>query len=421
MAHRQDLAAEIVTTGTEILLGDIVDTNAAWIAQQLRDIGVNLYYKSTVGDNEPRLRGVLELALSRSNIIIVTGGLGPTVDDITRQAIANATGRKLVLHAPTLEALEKRFSRWGSRMTENNRQQAYLPEGAILIPNPVGTAPGFIVEGESGTVIALPGVPREMKHMMKETVLPYLQRLGGGGVIRRRILRTVGIGESTIDARINDLMHNANPTVGLAAHLGQADIRIAARAATIAEADALLDQMEAELRSRLGQYIYSTTPGEKVEAVVAQKLRQNGVRVAIYETSTTGSVAERLKQAGGDDFDPVVAAWSSQDMPDDLLPAEARAQLAASEISEELARQVAVRVREHSGADVGLAILSTGRSDEGLYAERTGETWLAVANGQGVKSSQFPYGGTDELTAAWVGNRALDMLRRLLHDQETGE
>src|SRR5690606_37729704 len=224
------LRAEIITTGTEILLGDIVDTNAAWMAQQLREAGINLYYKTTVGDNFGRVRGVLELGLRRSDVILVSGGLGPTADDITRDAIAAATGCPLVLHEGALETLKARFARFGSQMTENNLQQVMIPQGATLIENPVGTAPGFIVETAQGTVIALPGVPREMKHLMTETVLPYLRRRAGNtGIIRRRILRTIGIGESAIDHRLRDLMDSANPTVGLAAHTAQCDVRIAAR------------------------------------------------------------------------------------------------------------------------------------------------------------------------------------------------
>lgn len=155
------LTAEIITSGTEILLGDIVDTNAAWIAQQLRECGVNLYYKTTVGDNEPRLRGVIELCMARSDLILITGGLGPTVDDITRDAIANATRCPLLLHDGALATLEGRFARFGVTMTDNNRRQALIPQGAILVENPAGTAPGFIVEGDRSTVIALPGVPRD--------------------------------------------------------------------------------------------------------------------------------------------------------------------------------------------------------------------------------------------------------------------
>jgi nicotinamide-nucleotide amidase len=164
MTQPTPLSAEIITTGTEILLGDIVDTNAAWIAQQVREVGVNLYYKTTVGDNEPRIRGVLEMALARSDILLVTGGLGPTADDITRDAIANATGHKLVRDEGIVEKLRERFARWGNTMTENNLRQAEIPAGATVIPNPVGTAPGFITpdlrHGRGARVIAMPGVPQ---------------------------------------------------------------------------------------------------------------------------------------------------------------------------------------------------------------------------------------------------------------------
>ncbi len=406
------LTAEIVTTGTEILLGEIVDTNAAWIARQLREIGVNLYYKTTVGDNEPRLRGVLQQALARSDVVIVTGGLGPTVDDITREAIANATGRRLILHKPTLEALRKRFARWGAQMSENNQRQAYIPEGASIVPNPVGTAPGILVETEPGSIIALPGVPREMKRMMQDSVLPYLQARSGA-VIRRRILRTVGIGESSIDSRIHDLMHRTNPTVGLAAHLGQTDIRITARAATPEEADALLDELEAEIRSRLGPYIYSSTPGETVEAVVARALQEQEAQVALYETDPAGSLAQRLGNAL-EGHQPVAAALSGRQLTTSLLSPELQERLRAGEVSQELAQAVAEALRQATGAMYGLAVLSTAREGEGAYGDETGQSWMAVAAPDGGRVRPMPYGGTDELTVAWVGNRALDLLRRQL-------
>ncbi len=287
------LAAEIVTTGTEILLGDIVDTNAAWIAQQLREAGVNLYYKTTVGDNEGRVRGVIEQSMARCDAIIVTGGLGPTVDDITRQAIANATGRTLVLHEGALATLKARFERFGAQLTENNIQQAYIPEGAMLIENPVGTAPGFIVETERCAVIALPGVPREMMHLMRETVLPYLRaRAGATGIIRRRILRTFGIGESTIDMLLDDLMRSSNPTMGLAAHTGQCDVRIAARADDAERPRPCSTPSEAQVRSadRPSTSI-RPRPARAYETVlVRQRLAgKRGVTLAVVESNTRGA------------------------------------------------------------------------------------------------------------------------------------
>ena len=193
--------AEIITSGTELLLGETVDTNSTYIARALRDVGVNLYFKTSVGDNVDRMAMVLRQALDRSDVVIVTGGLGPTVDDVTREAVAQTTGRALVVYPECMAHIEALFARWGRQVSENNRRQAYLPAGSIAIENPVGTAPGFILETEDGTIIALPGVPREMERLMQDTVLPYLRAHTDGEpvMIKARVLRTVGQGESWID------------------------------------------------------------------------------------------------------------------------------------------------------------------------------------------------------------------------------
>ncbi|MBN1138014.1 MAG: competence/damage-inducible protein A, partial [Anaerolineae bacterium] len=210
------MRAEIVSTGTELLLGQIDDTNATYLARQLRDLGIDLFFRTTVGDNELRIAQALDLALSRADVAITTGGLGPTVDDVTREAVARVTGRPLAMHPELLAQIEAFFARFGSHMTDNNRRQACLPEGCIPIENPVGTAPAFIVEDEKGTIITLPGVPHEMRTLMENAVAPYLQkRLGRTEAIVTRVLRTVAIGESRIDQAIADLETSSNPTVGL--------------------------------------------------------------------------------------------------------------------------------------------------------------------------------------------------------------
>lgn len=408
------LAAEIITSGTEILLGDIVDTNAVWIAQQLREAGVNLYYKTTVGDNEERLRGVIELGMTRSDVILITGGLGPTVDDVTRQAVANATRRPLVLHEGALATLKERFARFGVTMTENNVQQAMIPEGAILIENPVGTAPGFIVETEHCAVIALPGVPREMKAMMTASVLPYLRaRMGGGAVIRRRILRTFGIGESAIDARLGDLMRRSNPTVGLAAKTGQVDIRITARADDPETAERMLDAIEAEVRATVGPYIYSTDPEERYETVLAQRMVQAGITVALLETNTRGALAERLATAlpGRTPLRKRVVA--PEEVPAELASAAAPDEL-DSAAREALARQAAAWLRTTGGATLGLALVGTAGAEEGIFGRLPGETWLALNDGERVHTVRIPFGGRDELTHVRISNQALIELRRWL-------
>ena len=411
------LNAEIVTSGTEILLGDIVDTNAAWIAQQLREAGVNLFYKSTVGDNEPRLRGVIELGMTRSDVIIITGGLGPTVDDITRDAIANATGCPLELHDDALATLQARFARFGATMTDNNRQQALIPHGAILIENPVGTAPGFIVETERCAVIALPGVPREMKQLMADTVLPYLRtRLGSAAVIRRRILRTFGIGESTIDHRLGEMLRRNNPTVGLAAQTGQCDIRIAARAEDAATAEALLDAIEAEVRREVGDFIYSTTPGESYESVLVRRLQAAGVTLALLETNTRGALAARLT-AAAPEYNPLL----KQVVIDvDALPAMlgmAAPATPEAEAHQTLASQSASWLRTVSGATLGIALVGTSGADEGVFGRASGATWLALDDGAQVATTHIAFGGQDDYTHVRIGNQVLAVLRRWLDEK----
>lgn len=404
------LRAEIVTTGTEILLGDIVDTNAAWMAQQLREAGINLYYKSTVGDNLGRVREVLELGLRRSDVILVSGGLGPTADDITRDAIAAVTGCPLKLHEAALETLKARFARFGSQMTENNLQQVMIPDGATLIENPVGTAPGFIVETPQGTVIALPGVPREMKHLMTETVLPYLRRRAGHtGIIRRRILRTVGIGESTIDHLLRDLMDGANPTVGLAAHTAQCDVRIAARGASAEEAELLLDEIEATIRTRIGDYIYSANVEESFEAVVAGLMHKRQATIALLETNTDGSLARRLAVVES----PLKASWRFDDAD---LPEDVRVMLpgGVTDVGEAQAAAAAMALRRAAESELALVLLGTNGADEGVYGKESGRTWLALATEDGIETVLCPFGGRDEYTVIRIGNQALGLLWKLL-------
>ncbi len=404
------LSAEIVTTGTEILLGEIVDTNSAWMARELTGVGVNLFYVVSVGDNQLRIQQAIEDGLKRSDVVLVTGGLGPTVDDVTRQAVAAATGRKLILHDASLAKLRERFSRWGKEMTANNEQQALIPEGADLIENPVGTAPGFLVDTGDGIVMTLPGVPREMKCLMTEFVLPYLrERTGGQGVIQRRVLRTVGLGESNIDSQIADLMENANPSVGLAAHTGQTDVRLTVRASSLSEATEILNRLETEIRGRIGDFIYSDVPEETVESAVAKLCRQLECRIRILETNSRGKIAARLQDALAG-FDPIGTSFVDTGTPTPEMPLTfSRTSVTASD-----ALSALQFLGTSSGEELLVAVIGTQGSDEGVYGKRSGQTWLAF-KAQGIESTfEFPYGGADELTLVWLGNRVLDLLRRSL-------
>ncbi len=310
--------AELVMIGSELLLGEIVDTNANRLAKMLRDIGLDLYYKTTVGDNEARITEVLNLALDRSDVVITSGGLGPTVDDMTRQAVANATGRPLVYSQKLERQIAARFRSFGRQMAENNKRQANIPEGAIPLRNPVGTAPCFLAEDITGRgfIISLPGVPRELEYMMTHTVIPLLvERMGTTQLIKARILRTCAVGESDIDRAIGDLMTMTNPTVGLAAHPGQTDVRITAKAETEAQADELIAPVEADLRQRLGVAVYGVEK-ESVAEVVGRLLAEKDLKLAILDTLTGGQVVQELAEAG---YSGVIAADMQPPTPEEAL------------------------------------------------------------------------------------------------------
>ncbi len=287
-------SAEIITIGTEILLGEIVDTNARYVARQLRDLGIDLYRKTTVGDNANRIAQAIQQAMQRCDIVLTTGGLGPTVDDPTRQAVAQAFEVELEFQPELWEQVKARFKRFGRIPTDNNQRQAYIPSGALAIENPVGTAPAFLVEKEGKVVISLPGVPREMEYLLDHYVLSYLrQRFRLTGIIKARQLHTVGVGESQIDDLIGDLEMMTNPTVGLAAHSGQVDVRITAKAASEEQADQMILPVELELRARLGDWIYGTDQ-DTLEETALKVLLNRGWSLGVVEYGIGGSLIHQL-------------------------------------------------------------------------------------------------------------------------------
>ena len=249
--------AEIIAIGTELLLGEIVDTNTRYIARALRGLGIDLYRTQTIGDNIERIAQALREAMLRAEIILTTGGQGPTVDDPTRQAVAQAAGTEVEFHPELWEQILVRVAHYGRTPSENQKRQAYLPKGALAIENPVGTAPAFILETESSTIIALPGVPREMETLLTQSVVPYLQkRFDLRATIKVRTLHTAGVGESWIDEHIGDLETLANPTVGISAHSGIVEIRITAKAENDLEANRMIAHVENDIRARLGATVF---------------------------------------------------------------------------------------------------------------------------------------------------------------------
>jgi nicotinamide-nucleotide amidase len=289
------MQCELLMIGTELLLGQVADTNAAYMGRQLADNGINLYQKTTVGDNPARIVGALNDALARADVVLCSGGLGPTEDDITRECVAEALGWPLEYHPELYDAILARFTRIGRAITENNKRQAMLPRGAEAIENPHGTAPGLIAASNRGVVVCMPGVPHELKPMLDERVIPWLkQRFSIAGVLRYRSLKVCGIGESRVDALMGDLiLSGANPTVGLLAGADGVVVRIAARAETAEAAEALMDPVEAEVQKRLGGIAFGRG-NDTIESVVDGLLCARGWRMAVAETSTGGTIAQRL-------------------------------------------------------------------------------------------------------------------------------
>ncbi len=395
------MIAEVISIGTELLLGEIVDTNSAYITRQLRDIGVSIYSLTTVGDNLERIAQAIRTSLARSDVVITTGGLGPTVDDMTRQAVANATNRELEFRPELFEQIRERFSQIGATMSDNNRVQAFIPAGSIPVYNRLGTAPCFIVESEQGAVISLPGVPREMKDILAASVIPYLrERTGGKGIIKALVLRTAGIGESQVDARIADLETWSNPTVGLAAHTGQTDIRITARADSEAEADALIAQAETIIRERVGEYIFGINK-ESLEDVFVRLLREKGLTLALsYNGPEDLSVMQRFQ------FDDVVIARESGtelgDLLDRLGMTSQASDLAALDFSE-LSRGEARRMLEASGADVVIA-----------YVTHDAGTGITAMTRDKERTRRYHYGGVSTDAPLWAGTWAISMAWHLV-------
>jgi len=402
--------AEIVMIGTELLLGEIVDTNANRFAKALCEIGLDLYYKTTVGDNETRITEVLNLALDRSDVIITSGGIGPTVDDVTRQAVANATGRKLIYSTDLEAQIAARFRSFGRKMAENNKRQAYIPEGALPLSNPVGTAPCYLSEDirGRGVVISLPGVPRELEYMLSKKVIPLLvERMGGAQVTQIRILRTCAVGESNVDRVIGDLMTAKNPTIGLAAHAGQTDVRITAKAATEAEADTLIAPLEAEVRQRLGVAVYGVEK-ETVPEVIGRLLSNKNLKLGVIDTLTGGLLTRDFSDAGFSDL--ITANLHTIDLSAALQKAglASRANARDGDYS-----ALAMGLAEYVAPPDGIGIALTGPFNDS-------STFIALCGPRNMRLVKAGRTYQDaDYVRSWLAIQGLDWIRRMVLGQLT--
>lgn len=381
-------SAEIITIGTEILLGEIVDTNSAYLARRLRDLNIDVFRTATIGDNVERIAGIIRETLTRAQVIITTGGLGPTVDDPTREAVALAFGWELEFRPELWEQIVERMGRFGRIPTENQKRQAYIPKGAIPIKNAVGTAPAFIVEQAGKCVISLPGVPREMEYLSENEVFPYLKkRYQLSGLIKARVLHTSGMGEGAIDEKIGEYELLANPTVGLAAHYGMVDVRITAKAETDEKANLLIADVENSIRERLGSVIYGAD-SDTLEGVTLAALALRGWTLAVVEVNTGGELSRQLTSSGSPAF---ISGKILASLPD----------------GQELSQLVSAEMNAHHVA-AGLGLMarpavSSGRSEVDI---------VIITPRHEVKETRG-YGGHPKNVPAWGSNSALDMLRGL--------
>ncbi len=389
---------EIITIGTELLLGEIVDTNSTYIARTLRDHGIDIYRITTIGDNPSRIASAIKEALGRAEIIITTGGLGPTVDDPTRQAVADAFDVELVFVDQLWDQIMERFKVFGRTPTQNNRRQAYIPSGAIPITNPVGTAPCFIVEQGASSVISLPGVPQEMKFILHNEVIPFLKDKYQlqSQIIKATVLHLASVGESVIDEAIADLEKYANPTVGLLAHPGQVDVRVTAKAQSEEEATQMIHPILAELYQRLGEHIYGSD-GDTLAGVIAASLEMHDLNVTILTYGLEDFCEKHIHQADTGRVDVVALSEPPPDLP-----------ALVTEVNQQVPKQkgslaFALALRDSPNVEVHIVYQD---SDQTITKTRR-------------------YGGPRENAPLWAANIGLDQLRRQLtqfiSDHETGE
>ena len=413
---------EIVTIGTEILLGDLVDTNAAHVARALADAGVDVFAKHSVGDNATRLEAMLRGVLERADGAITTGGLGPTVDDLTKDAVARVIGVELELHESSLRAVEERFALLGRTMSENNRRQAFVPRGAVVLENPHGTAPGFVAVRDDGKFIAcMPGVPREMRPMLAERLVPWLrQRFALASSVFTRTIHTIGWPESEVDHRIDDLFRSLdNPKIGVLAHAGRVDVKIMAKAKDRATAQALIEPVEREVRSRLGRGIFGIDD-ESLEAVIVDALAARGLTLATAESMTGGGIADAIVRVPGASrvFRGGVVAYDDA-VKVDLLDV-ARSDLEArGAVSEHVARAMALGARARLKSDMAIATTGIAGPAGGTTEKPVGLVWFGLAKPDGkvvVRCVTLPGEREDIRRRAVIV--ALDMLWRCFETLE---
>ena len=407
--------AEIISVGTELLLGQVVNTDTAIVAQELSALGINLLYSAVVGDNVERLRHAVDTAISRSELLIMTGGLGPTTDDLTKETTAACAGKKLVLHQPSLERIQNYFNE--KHVSENQEKQAWLPEGCTVFQNDNGTAPGCAFQAQSGcTVIMLPGPPSELEPMLKNYVVPFLKR-GQEHVIVSHNVHIYGRGEAPVAQLLDDLMNGENPTLAPYAKEGECYMRVTAKAPTVEEADEMCRPLIEEIRRRVGDFVYSVDV-ESLEELVVGELAAQGKTLATAESCTGGLLSKRITDVAGASavFHMGVVTYANQ-AKEDMLGVSHETLERWGAVSSQTAREMAQGIVRRSQADLGIGITGIAGPDGGTAEKPVGLIYIALSDGECTwVTKRHPIGRTK--SRAWhrhcAASQALDMVRRYL-------
>lgn len=411
----ETLTAEIIAIGSELLAPDRTDTNSLWLTEKLNRLGIEVKLKTIVGDDDARLEEAIKDATRRSKVVITTGGLGPTEDDITRKITARALGRRLLLDEVVLDEIKKRFQGFGVAMPERNSRQAMVIEDAEVLPNPNGTAPGMFIDHNGTAIVLLPGPPREMRPMFENYVAAKLETRAGNIRVVRRMLRVAGLGESAVDEKIAPVYTKyENPQTTILFNQSEIELHLTARGRTEEEANALLDRVVLEIEERLGNAIFSFA-GEKMEEVVGLKLSVGGYTLAVAESCTGGLLAQRLTDIPGSSkyFIEGVVSYAN-DAKTRALGVEPILLLEHGAVSAPVAEAMAEGIRNRAGTDFGLSITGIAGPGGGTEEKPVGTVYIAIASEAGTEHRKLKLPGDRQLIRWRASQAALDLLRRRL-------
>ena len=413
------MAAEVICVGTELLLGDILNSNSQYLAKELAALGVPHFYQTVVGDNLDRVHQAIEIGATRSSILIFTGGLGPTPDDLTTESIASYFNTPLVEHPEVIADIERKYAQRGREMTASNRKQSLQPQGAAILPNPLGTAPGMIWQPRAGlTIFTFPGVPREMYRMWRDTAVPFLKTQGyGQNPIYSRSLRFFGVAESALAEKVNHLFDSNNPTVAPYAGKGQVRLRISARAANETAAKSLIEPIAREIQQIAGDN-YFGSDDDTLASVVGQLLMAKGQTLAVAESCTGGGLGQMLTDTPGSSsyFMGGIISYANR-IKVDLLGVNAEDLAQAGAVSETVAMQMAAGVKAKLGTDWGVSITGVAGPGGGTEAKPVGLVYIGIARPDGeVEGIKYQLGSQQErgLIRQMSASQTLDLLRRRL-------